>query len=73
MLWNAFDLTTGVSPLAKALHRAWAYHEHCSEAVHPAIALFEKSNDHHKMERENHYTPLFELQCTSTTSLFLSN
>jgi hypothetical protein len=43
MLWNTFDLTPGMSPLAKALHRAWAYHEYCSEAVHPAIALFEKS------------------------------
>jgi len=37
-----FDLKPGYSPLAKALHRAWAFHEYCSEAVIPALRFFEK-------------------------------
>lgn len=37
-----FDLTPGRSPLAKALHRAWAFHEYCSESLAPAFALFEQ-------------------------------
>jgi len=27
--------------LAKALHRAWAFHEYCSEVVVPALHFFE--------------------------------
>ena len=42
LLWETFDLTPGISPLAKALHRAWAMHEYCSESVIPAIDFFEK-------------------------------
>ena len=38
---DTFALKPGYSPLAKALHRAWAFHEYCSEAVVPAIRLFE--------------------------------
>ena len=38
-----FDLTPGYSPLAKALHRAWAFHEYCSEAVIPAFVFFEQT------------------------------
>lgn len=41
LLWRTFDLTPGRSPLAKALHRAWAYHEYCSEAVDRALDFFE--------------------------------
>ena len=37
-----FDLKPGSSPLAKALHRAWAFHEYCSEAVVPALRFFEQ-------------------------------
>ncbi|KAL9184771.1 hypothetical protein ACHAXT_012741 [Thalassiosira profunda] len=36
-----FSLKPGFSPLAKALHRAWAMHEYCSEAVPPALDFFE--------------------------------
>jgi hypothetical protein len=41
MLWGTFDLTPGISPLAKALHRAWAMHEYCSESIDPAMDFFE--------------------------------
>mmetsp|Transcript_9638 Transcript_9638/g.19947 ORF Transcript_9638/g.19947 Transcript_9638/m.19947 type:complete len:127 (+) Transcript_9638:3-383(+) len=41
MLWDTFDLTPGISPLAKALHRAWAMHEYCSEIVELALDFFE--------------------------------
>jgi hypothetical protein len=40
---NKFVLKPGYSPLAKALHRAWAYHEYCSEVVVPALELFESN------------------------------
>ena len=36
-----YDLTPGISQVAKALHRAWAYHEYCSEVVLPALRFFE--------------------------------
>ena len=39
---DQFPLKPGYSPLAKALHRAWAYHEYCSEVVLEALDLFEK-------------------------------
>jgi hypothetical protein len=39
---NKFYLKPGCSPLAKALHRAWAFHEYCSEAVFPALTFFEQ-------------------------------
>ena len=38
-------LGPGVSPLAKGLHRAWAYHEYCSEVVEPALDFFASSLD----------------------------
>lgn len=38
---NKFVLTPGYSPLAKALNRAWAFHEYCSETVVPSFAFFE--------------------------------
>lgn len=41
---DIFDLTPGYSPLAKALHRAWAFHEYCSEVVVPALRFFERHN-----------------------------
>ena len=41
-LWGKFLLTPGKSPLAKALHRAWAFHEYCSESVEPALNFFER-------------------------------
>ena len=41
VLWRRFDLTPGISPLAKALHRAWAMHEYCSEIVEHALDFFE--------------------------------
>lgn len=44
-LWGVFDLTPGRSPLAKALHRAWAVHEYCSEAVDRALDFFERESD----------------------------
>jgi len=34
-------LGPGLSPLAKALHRAWAFHEYCSEVVFLALDFFE--------------------------------
>lgn len=37
------SLAPGQSPLAKALHRAWAFHEYCSEVVPAALEYFEKS------------------------------
>eukprot|EP00980_Cylindrotheca_fusiformis_P012768 scaffold3120_cov73-Cylindrotheca_fusiformis.AAC.4 len=37
-----FALKPGYSPLAKALHRAWAFHEYCSEVVVPALRFFEE-------------------------------
>lgn len=40
-----YDLRPGISPLAKALHRAWAFHEYCSEVVVPAIQFFEGHDD----------------------------
>ncbi len=39
---DKYYLKPGCSPLAKALHRAWAFHEYCSEAVLPALIFFEK-------------------------------
>lgn len=41
VLWGRFPLARGRSPLAKAFHRAWAFHEYCSEAVIPAFEFFE--------------------------------
>mmetsp|Transcript_28055 Transcript_28055/g.59365 ORF Transcript_28055/g.59365 Transcript_28055/m.59365 type:complete len:458 (-) Transcript_28055:203-1576(-) len=38
---DQFALKPGYSPLAKALHRAWAFHEYCSEVVVPALHFFE--------------------------------
>mmetsp|Transcript_15956 Transcript_15956/g.31772 ORF Transcript_15956/g.31772 Transcript_15956/m.31772 type:complete len:385 (+) Transcript_15956:67-1221(+) len=35
-------LEKGHSPLAKALHRAWAFHEYCSEVILIALDFFEK-------------------------------
>jgi hypothetical protein len=35
-------LKPGYSPLAKALHRAWAFHEYCCEVVIPALRFFEQ-------------------------------
>lgn len=35
-------LGPGISPLAKALHRAWAYHEYCSEATTNALEFFQR-------------------------------
>lgn len=43
LLWGKFVLTPGKSPLAKALHRAWAFHEYCSEVVEPALDFFEQT------------------------------
>ena len=37
-----FALKPGYSSLAKALHRAWAFHEYCSEVIVPALAFFEQ-------------------------------
>ena len=39
---DKFALQPGYSPLAKALHRAWAFHEYCSEVVAPALEFFEQ-------------------------------
>ena len=36
-----YTLERGNSPLAKALHRCWAFHEYCSESVEPALRFFE--------------------------------
>ena len=44
VLWETFDLTPGISPLAKALHRAWAMHEYCSETVDHSLSFFEGKN-----------------------------
>lgn len=41
ILWGKFRLTRGESPLAKAFHRAWAFHEYCSESVPLALDFFE--------------------------------
>lgn len=38
-----FALLPGYSPLAKALHRAWAFHEYCSKVIVPALELFERN------------------------------
>jgi len=46
---DEFVLAPGFSPLAKALHRAWAFHEYCSEAVVPALSFFER----HKRSENN--------------------
>lgn len=35
------SLEVGVSPLAKALNRAWAFHEYCSEVTLKALGFFE--------------------------------
>ena len=35
-------LEPGISPLAKALHRAWAFHEYCSEVTLPALHYFQQ-------------------------------
>jgi len=35
-------LGPGVSPLAKALHRCWAFHEYCSEATSKALHFFQQ-------------------------------
>ena len=35
-------LGPGVSPLAKALHRCWAFHEYCSEVTLKALAFFQE-------------------------------
>lgn len=35
------SLKRGRSPLAKALHRAWAFHEYCSEALQKALPWIE--------------------------------
>eukprot|EP00592_Proboscia_alata_P006576 CAMPEP_0194359574 /NCGR_PEP_ID=MMETSP0174-20130528/6829_1 /TAXON_ID=216777 /ORGANISM="Proboscia alata, Strain PI-D3" /LENGTH=387 /DNA_ID=CAMNT_0039130535 /DNA_START=44 /DNA_END=1207 /DNA_ORIENTATION=- len=35
-------LKQGHSPLAKALHRAWAFHEYCSEVIIIAVGFFER-------------------------------
>jgi hypothetical protein len=40
-LWDVYELTPGYSSLAKALHRAWAFHEYCSDGVAKALDLFE--------------------------------
>ena len=45
VLWETFDLTPGISPLAKALHRAWAMHEYCSETVNHSLNFFEGKNN----------------------------
>lgn len=45
ILWGQFRLTRGHSPLAKAFHRAWAFHEYCSEAVPLALEFFEHQID----------------------------
>ena len=39
---DLYDLTPGQSQVAKALHRAWAFHEYCSEVVLPALRFFEE-------------------------------
>lgn len=36
-------LEPGKSPLAKALHRAWAFHEYCSEVVDKALDFFQQT------------------------------
>lgn len=36
-------LEPGLSPLAKALHRAWAFHEYCSEVIDKALDCFENT------------------------------
>ena len=36
------SLEIGASPLAKALNRAWAFHEYCSEVTLKALGFFEK-------------------------------
>jgi hypothetical protein len=35
-------LGPGISPLAKALHRAWAFHEYCSEVTLKALHFFQQ-------------------------------
>jgi len=39
---NQQPLGPGISPLAKALHRAWAFHEYCSEVTLKALAFFQR-------------------------------
>ena len=50
---DKFDLKPGYSPLAKALHRAWAFHEYCSEAVDPALTFFEENTTRDKTMPKN--------------------
>lgn len=38
------SLAPGLSPLAKALHRAWAFHEYCSDVVEKALDYFENAS-----------------------------
>jgi len=52
---NAFDLRPGYSPLAKALHRAWAFHEYCSEVVNPALRFWE----YHALAGKSKHAELF--------------
>jgi hypothetical protein len=40
---DGMELQPGLSPLAKAFHRAWAVHEYCSEVVSPALDMFEQN------------------------------
>ena len=40
-----FVLKPGFSPLAKALHRAWAFHEYCSEVVETALKMFDRTSN----------------------------
>jgi len=42
---DQFVLKPGFSPLAKALHRAWAFHEYCSEVVETALTMFERNSN----------------------------
>lgn len=42
VLWDKYYLSKGLSPLAETVHRAWAYHEYCSEVVDPALDFFER-------------------------------
>jgi len=42
-----YNLQPGQSQVAKALHRAWAYHEYCSEVVLPALRFFEEHSMMH--------------------------
>ena len=41
-LFDKYVLTPGYSPLAKALHRAWAFHEYCSDVIYPSFDFIEQ-------------------------------